>query len=595
MSLHSSSTIFDNHQKKGALGSGSSVRKGGEFGVVSEGKSQVSQINLSLDATKSVHTEMDIQDALYKINTFLNHYHSHFTQKLEYDKSNIQGFLDMLSMQCSVIPRACRGSPYTLIGFLYSSLDKTMKADRYFDMAIKLNPDDIVGITNKARNYIKMGQILRVYPLIHRLKEITAKSGFLPGQNPHSSALSTIALAYNKLGLSCAAKRLYDKSLQLDSLNYESWLGKGEVQFRLSSHQGRASNEENLNESIFNLRRYISEFNVMNLAKEKDPRLSPLPRDNKAINNIVAVILLARALNEKARRSDKMNPEGSELLEMVLDYTETSNAYVLYEIGDEKRLMEELEGPRGALSLLKEAMSQRENSQIYHAYALALLSWERKKYFSRVTQRAPSKMSEVTQLSKESDDANRLTTGEANPEPRKKSNKASCKSVDKAKQFVFEGDDELREGYLKAAKLLKHAVKVSYGQTLRISLDLGHLYCSLNRKTEAEAMYSNAMESSNTSEKEEAFRKFGMYMIKTDNMERGEDLIDKALTLRQHVHLDEEGVEELEGVVTLLSEHFSSETNGKGKYWLDRLGELNPELVEEASSRKTGSKHDKKR
>ena len=46
---------------------------------------------------------------------------------------------------------------------------------------------------------------------------------------------------------------------------------------------------------------------------------------------------------------------------------------------------------------------------------------------------------------------------------------------------------------------------------------------------------------------------------------QGEELIDKALTLRQHVHLDEEGVEELEGVVTLLSEHFSSETNGKGE------------------------------
>lgn len=588
MSLHSSSTIFDNCKKNGALGSGSSARKDA---IMNDAKSQVSQINLSLDSTKSVHTEMDIQDALYKINTFLNQYHSHFTQKLTYDKNNIQGFLDMLSMQCSVIPRACRGSHYTLIGFLYSSLDKTAKADRYFDMAIKLNPDDIVGITNKARNYVKMGQILRVYPLIHRLKEITAKTAFLPGQNPHSSALATIALAYNKLGLSCAAKRLYDKSLQLDSLNYESWLGKGEVQFRLSSHQGRASNEENLNECIFNLRRYISEFNVMNLAKEKDPRLSPLPRDNK-----VAVILLARALNERARRSDKTNPEGSELLDMVLDYTEDSNAYVLYEIGDEKRLMDELEGPRGALFLLKEAMSQRENCQIYHAYALALLSWERKKYYSRVNQRAPSKMSEATQQSKDSVEAtDRLTTGEANPEPRKKSTKASCKSVDKVKQFVFEGDDELREGYLKAAKLLKHAVKISYGQTLRIALDLGHLYCSLNRKTEAEAMYSNAMLSSNTSEKEEAFRKFGMYMIKTDNMERGEEMIDKALTLRQHVHLEDECVEELEGVVTLLSEHFSYETNGKGKYWLDRLGELNPELVEEAASRKTGSKHDKKR
>ena len=43
----------------------------------------------------------------------------------------------------------------------------------------------------------------------------------------------------------------------------------------------------------------------------------------------------------------------------------------------------------------------------------------------------------------------------ANPEPRKKSTKASCKSVDKVKQFVFEGDDELREGYLKV-KITSH-------------------------------------------------------------------------------------------------------------------------------------------
>ena len=56
----------------------------------------------------------------------------------------------------------------------------------------------------------------------------------------------------------------------------------------------RASNEENLNECIFNLRRYISEFNVMNLAKEKDPRLSPLPRDNKGM-------MLSRHRNRYAR------------------------------------------------------------------------------------------------------------------------------------------------------------------------------------------------------------------------------------------------------------------------------------------------------
>lgn len=54
---------------------------------------------------------------------------------------------------------------------------------------------------------------------------------------------------------------------------------------------------------------------------------------------------------------------------------------------------------------------------------------------------------------------------------------------------------------------------------------------------------------------------------------QGEEMIDKALTLRQHVHLEDECVEELEGVVTLLSEHFSYEMNGKGE--LEHALEMN--------------------
>ena len=45
----------------------------------------------------------------------------------------------------------------------------------------------------------------------------------------------------------------------------------------------------------------------------------------------------------------------------------------LYQVGDEKRLMGELEGKEGALQLLKQAIDMRESSALYHAYALAIL------------------------------------------------------------------------------------------------------------------------------------------------------------------------------------------------------------------------------
>ena len=49
----------------------------------------------------------------------------------------------------------------------------------------------------------------------------------------------------------------------------------------MSKHQGRANDLETLQDGIDSLRKYIGEYNVLNLAKEKDARESPLPRDNK--------------------------------------------------------------------------------------------------------------------------------------------------------------------------------------------------------------------------------------------------------------------------------------------------------------------------
>ena len=51
----------------------------------------------------------------------------------------------------------------------------------------------------------------------------------------------------------------------------------------MSKHEGRANALEELEEGIACLRKYIGEYNVLNLARGKDPRESPLPRDNKGI------------------------------------------------------------------------------------------------------------------------------------------------------------------------------------------------------------------------------------------------------------------------------------------------------------------------
>ena len=55
----------------------------------------------------------------------------------------------------------------------------------------------------------------------------------------------------------------------------------GEVLVRMSKHQGRANALKTLNEGISCIRKYVAEYNVLNLARETDPRESPLPRDNK--------------------------------------------------------------------------------------------------------------------------------------------------------------------------------------------------------------------------------------------------------------------------------------------------------------------------
>lgn len=57
--------------------------------------------------------------------------------------------------------------------------------------------------------------------------QIGTRSAHTPGYLPLSMAQNTIALAYNKLGLSCAALRHYDLALGEDPLNCDAYLGKG--------------------------------------------------------------------------------------------------------------------------------------------------------------------------------------------------------------------------------------------------------------------------------------------------------------------------------------------------------------------------------
>ena len=58
--------------------------------------------------------------------------------------------------------------------------------------------------------------------------QIDGRSTHVPGMSPLSAAHTTIALAYNKLGLSCAALKHYDSALKADPLNFDSYLGKGD-------------------------------------------------------------------------------------------------------------------------------------------------------------------------------------------------------------------------------------------------------------------------------------------------------------------------------------------------------------------------------
>ena len=58
---------------------------------------------------------------------------------------------------------------------------------------------------------------------------------------------------------------------------------------------------------------------------------------------------------------------------MTKSKSSASSVFVLYQIGDEKRLMNQFEGEEGALCLLKRAIDIRESSILYHSYALAIL------------------------------------------------------------------------------------------------------------------------------------------------------------------------------------------------------------------------------
>ncbi|KAL5268172.1 hypothetical protein ACHWQZ_G002135 [Mnemiopsis leidyi] len=553
---------------------------------------QISKINIEFSGKRNLKvvrsedsstgtTTVDMVDATFKINTFLNKHLCLFTQGLTYKNKNIKGYLDVLSMECSVIPLRCRGPYYNLIGYFYSTLEKFEKADKYFEMALKINSDDTVACVNRARNYLKTNEITKIHPLIRRLKEIDGRPSHVPGMSPLSAAHTTIALAYNKLGLSCAALKHYDSALKSDPLNFDSYLGKGEVLVRLSKHQGRANALKTLNEGVTCMKKYIAEYNVMNLAKEKDPRESPLPRDNKAVNNVHAVVLLARALNERSRRLEKeYTQEALDYLDLVLNHS-AGSVFVLYQIGDEKRLMNQFDGEEGALSLLKRAIDIRESSILYHSYALAILKCERLRYEERF--RAVSNMTSATSQSGDPDAILEATLEQQ--EQRKKSLKHHSSKSDKQKPFVFEGDNELQDGFIRVAKLLKHALKLSPVGSTDISLDLAEIYCSLNRKSEAESMFNNILESSNPVERELAFRKFGRFLIKIGNFSRGDEMIEEAVKLRSHANHDEVAMKQLEETITILLEHFKNENAAREKFWTDQLLQINPSLAEDQPAR----------
>lgn len=73
---------------------------------------------------------------------------------------------------------------------------------------------------------------------------------------------------------------------------------------------------------------------------------------------------------------------------------------------------------------------------------------------------------------------------------------------------------------LQVAKLLKHALKLSPVVSTDICLDLADIYCSLNRKSEAEAMFNNVLDSPSPVQREMAYRKFGVFLIKIGNFQR---------------------------------------------------------------------------
>jgi len=524
----------------------------------SRDQKQISKINIEFSGKRNLKlarqddtaspASVDVVDATFKINSFLNKHLCLFTQGLTYKTENIKGYLDVLSMECSVIPLKCRGPYYNLIGYFYSTLEKYDKADKYFEMALKINQDDTVACVNKARNYLKNNEITKVHPLIRRLKEIDSRSSHIPGLSPLSAAHNTIALAYNKLGLSCAALKHYDAALKADPLNFDCYLGKGEVLVRLSKHQGRANALKTLNEGVLCVKKYIAEFNVLNLAKEKDPRESPLPRDNKAVNNVYAVILLARALNERSRRLEKeYTQEALDYLDLVLNHSEGS-VFALYQVGDERRLMNYFEGEESALSLLKRAIDIRESSILYHSYALAILKSERLRYEERF--RAVSNMTSTT-----------------------------------SQNGANEQDPAMDNALEQVAKLLKHALKLSPVGSTEISLDLAEIYCSLNRKSEAETMFNNILESSNPVERELAYRKFGRFLIKIGNFPRGDEMIEEAIKLRPHANHDEVALKQLEETVTILAEHFKNENGAREKFWTDQLMQMNPNLAEDQATR----------
>ena len=79
----------------------------------------------------------------------------------------------LFSVKYVTSPQMLLSIKWSNSGYFYSTLEKFEKADKYFEMALKINSDDTVACVNRARNYLKTNEITKIHPLIRRLKEVS--------------------------------------------------------------------------------------------------------------------------------------------------------------------------------------------------------------------------------------------------------------------------------------------------------------------------------------------------------------------------------------------------------------------------------------